>query len=799
MGIPVVSIMFIFLHLHCIHGSNVFTKDVSQVAGVGTAKKWLVFMEMRIKQCMKIPHGPRVELLGLIGCLITRPVSQKRCYTYKSRWAIWFQKQYGITILHKSWFSKSRLNTCRKTGSLILNVFVHGMFNIHVNFLHFEMVDTFFMYPFHHDCMDSPATITIVMNGTSYEYCGAHYPYSIYFPKNMVSLKLDTQDGPYIFPGHIHVVLEIGVVDRHIFHDKYGMQKGTMTWSDFKVRWYRITVEMLYRVMIRAVFTDRRKSILIIYDGPNENMPKLLNHNYQLNETILSSTFQIFVVRESNRRTEQSALTFKAIKDKQIVVKPSQQVFLKNNSGCGIKNTKTWMCTYHIFSPVGTHAELHIVSLDISGPYKDMYVSAGVAIYNVINQNRTLIAHWYMSIDTIDRALVITGTENELHMVVFSYSPFAVLSYHFSVDSSRCIGRFIGKFMRPSLLSIPHFSRSSSTGETFEEFLIQFNVTRECLTVQLIFLPVEYPISFHTSVTIAFSYKQALHVWKYSKGNEFMVHSCEISGDYIRVQGRIYSYTSFMEIIGMVDVVDCWSASNSIINIFEVHPNECFLPCQIVDIPIITVNGNHELCDICTYEWINNYDVYVFKYLPSYGSIKFERMYGNISSLEICIGLTQRSCCSGPVHCYFTVNTTFQFSERRSLAATIYSTDVWRTQRLSDDNDDDGENCQLNCSFPTEDPVLFRFGAYEYIPRNTFNASWLVNWSSAGYECARIGAQLLTVFDRRELAFIIQNIMIPYAIEHIFIGMQRKVRISFEEVLTKFDISYSSLYVAGKT
>ena len=200
MGIPVVFIMIIFLHLHYIHGSYIFTKDVSQVAGVGSAKKWLVFMEIRIKQCMKItPHDPRVELLGI--------------------WAIRFQKQYGVTIMYKNGLSESWRNTCRTTGSFILNAFVHSMFNINVNFLQFEMVDTFSMYPFHHDCIDSPATFKIDMDGTSYEYCGAHYPYSIYFSKNMVSLKLDMQNGPYIFPGHVLVVLEIGVVDRHMFHD----------------------------------------------------------------------------------------------------------------------------------------------------------------------------------------------------------------------------------------------------------------------------------------------------------------------------------------------------------------------------------------------------------------------------------------------------------------------------------------------------------------------------------------------------------------------------------------------------
>ena len=777
MGIPVTLVMINFLCLNYIDGTYVFEKVVSQMTGIGATKKWLSFMEIRIKTCLsirQIPHFQRHDLIGLVRCLVTRPMSQRRCYIHRN-WVIWLQKHHEVTILPHSAVSYSERKKCQNAGSLIINAFVHGIFNINVTFLHFVMTDVFHMYPFNNDCIGSPEILKTDMDGTSCEYCGAHYPSSTYFNKSNVSLKLDMRNGRR---GRIDVVFEIGVIDKYIFHEQYSMHTGTMTWSDFKIQWYCINVEMLYRVMIHAGFPDKLKSIISIYDGPNENMPELLNYKYQLNETLLSSTFQIFIVFVSNNNMMKLALTYKAVRGKQIMLKPPQQIFLRNNTGCGIKDTKTWMCTYHIISPLGTQAELKVVSLDISGPCRNMYVSAGVAIYNVINQNRSLVAHWHRSIDATEGELIITGTENELHMVVFSYSPFAILSYHFSIDSSRCTGLFIGKFIRPSLLSIPWVVRFSTLDARKDQVLIQFSVTRGCLVVQLLFLPVEYPVSFRL-IKITFTYKQALHVSKYSVGIDHMVYSCEIFGDYSRVRGETSFHISSLEIVGVVNVIDCWSASNSIMTILKVHRNECFLPCQAANIPITTVNGNHELCDICAYEWIFKYKLYALYYLPSYGSLKFERIYGNNSSLELCIVSEPRSCCTQQVYCYFSIETTFQFSEQRVMSATIYSSDVWRTKRLTSMKYDG--RCQSDCSFPTENPVLFRLGAYEYIPKNTFEGSRIrQNWSSASYECGKIGAQLLTVFDRQELNFIIQNIMTPYAIEHVFIGMQRQVRKSFE-------------------
>ena len=375
------------------------------------------------------------------------------------------------------------------------------VFNINITFLYFLMSDRFGMYLLQNDCSDSPVIFKTDAYGHPSEYCGAHYPWSMYFAQNRVSLKLDLRPDSLNFPVNVHVVVKIGVVDKHIFLYKYDIYTGLMTWSGFKVHWYRINVEMLHRVMIHACFAHEWKSEAIIYNGPNANMPIISNHKYQLNETIMSSTFQIFVVHVSKTNIENSTLIFNAFRDKPIMLKPSKQMFLRNNSGCGIKNTKTWMCTYHIFVPVGTSASLKVISLDIVGPFRNMYESAGVAIYNLINQSKSLVTHWHTSIESEYGEFVITSSENELYMTAFAYAPFAVLSYHFSIESGMCIGRFIGKFMRPPFSITPLCSRSRLTKHACKECFVQINLTRECLVVQLIFLPIEYPVLGRLSVS----------------------------------------------------------------------------------------------------------------------------------------------------------------------------------------------------------------------------------------------------------------------------------------------------------
>ena len=226
--------------------------------------------------------------------------------------------------------------------------------------------------------------------------------------------------------------------------------------------------------------------------------------------------------------------------------------------------------------------------------------------------------------------------------------------------------------------------------------------------------------------------------------------------------------------IGTVEDINCKTASNLIMNIIKIDANICLVPCQAANIPLVTVSGNNTLCDLCMYEWIHKAQSYSGNYVPSYGSIKFERLYDDLFSSEICIVSLARSCCTGHEFCYFSSHTTLKFSEPRKITAKIYNADVWRIQKIANSNFHHDDHIPL---FATENPIFFKYGAYEYILKYSLLDHWgLGNWSISSYRCHIIGAQLLTVFSRHELNFIIKNIMIPFSIDHVFIGMQRQVR-----------------------
>ena len=191
MGIPAILIMIMFLHMNYIYGAYIFEKDVSHITRVGTAKKWLVFMEIRIKLCMKIremSHYAWGNLVGLTRCLATeRTEPQQRCYRDKYKWRVWFHTQYHMSI----WRRMQQIK-CRCADPLNFTALVHGMFNINVTFVRFKMSDRFGMYPLQDDCSESPTIFKINTDNITYDFCASHYPWSTYFATNRVSLKLDT-------------------------------------------------------------------------------------------------------------------------------------------------------------------------------------------------------------------------------------------------------------------------------------------------------------------------------------------------------------------------------------------------------------------------------------------------------------------------------------------------------------------------------------------------------------------------------------------------------------------------------
>ena len=778
-GVRMIFTLVMFLSFNYINGAYPFEHDITKMIGVEPAKDWLVFMEIRINRCIR--SMPYNSMQSFLKCLVTRSQSERRCYSYvlpcRNFRALCIHGKL-LTIQAPLWQVTPEA-IVRNPRQLTIKTFVHSAFNMNVTLLQYTVTDKYHMQPCRniHDC-GKTAFIFKMDNGfKSCVYCGKHYPYNVYGRNNTVTFEL--HDTSYAC-GYVHVVLEIGVVDRYIVFDQCSSSSGSITWGQSKVNWYRINVDMLYRVMLDIGCTAKWESMLLVYDGPNANMPKLLNKHKGYVGKAFSTTFQVFVVHISNSDLIPAVVNFTALKNEHTTLRPNQQIYLRNNSDCGINNTKSWMCTYHILSPVGTQASIKVLSLNISGPYSRMFISAGVAIYNVVNQNRTLVAHWHDNIDVHGRDLVITGTENELYMTVFAYSPFAILSYHFHINYSACVGRFIGKSLRPSLMIIPHLMEYSNK-RILKHFYIQFNVTRQCASIHILFLPTEC-LDDYLLIHIYTVYQQVLYIRKRSFKTEFSyTPHLGVDGNFYQLQGKQTPHTMAWEILGKPGTMRSRVPprnSNIDMHVITVRQLDCLQSCHALKIHTTSPVGNSEMCDICQYRWIYNSHKYKLSYSPSHGPIQFERLHGSLP-LKICVESVVGVCCGGHIFCYLgNVNyTLFQFQARRKIEINIEANEVWRTQSMGLRKIDPWDYpCLPHCPFTIPNGGSFRYGVYDYILANSFEVLSLGSWYKGNNRCRKFDAHLLTVFDRAELQFIHENIMNPYQLEHVFMGIKRRVR-----------------------
>ena len=242
-------------------------------------------------------------------------------------------------------------------------------------------------------------------------------------------------------------------------------------------------------------------------------MPRLDAYNDRFHKTLYrSSTFQVFVVSIIPKKFEDFRLIYKP--DQMFisnVVTATQRIQVQNNTGCGNRNINSWMCTLAIASPRSTHARLRILQMDFNGPFSDMFVSSGIAVYNVIKNNSNLVAHFCSDTSFLWRSLALTGTENRLFVSFYAYSPFALLSCSVIAESSPCVGRFIGWHIRPSITMMPHEVHRVGYVDTVN---VKVDINSQCVAIHIIFTPDEYIPLFYM-INIIFDYGGMLSVHAY--------------------------------------------------------------------------------------------------------------------------------------------------------------------------------------------------------------------------------------------------------------------------------------------
>ena len=106
----------------------------------------------------------------------------------------------------------------------------------------------------------------------------------------------------------------------------------------------------------------------------------------------------------------------------------NSQIDIKNNSSCENMDISSWMCTLNMISPEKSSANLQILNLRFSGPFDNMYISVSIAVYNILQNKSTLVAHFNTNKAALQRNLTIIATENTLFVTFYAYSPFTLLS-----------------------------------------------------------------------------------------------------------------------------------------------------------------------------------------------------------------------------------------------------------------------------------------------------------------------------------------------------------------------------------
>ena len=750
-------------------GAYPFNHDILRATGMSPPKRWLIFMEYRIQRCMGFYQSSAnrgKDLISVFQCLIIHQKRPKRCYCCRTRF------NYCLIISEdKLQFKNSRRviaqQNCQETAVKDIHISVHNLF--HINFIVTSLANRhmYFGNVYKGQCDTYDEIFTVSFNNHSEEFCGTRYPWSIYIPFNQAEVRI--RDGGNL-PFEI-ILGEVEVMDRQFISRLQGSHiEDLISWGHFKVQKYLITVEMLFRIRLFAISGSR----VVIYDGPRPQMPKLSPYENIFDQShYVSSTFQVVVVYafiDENFSSEVKYNTDDDIKPRKLMT--FNLVLLRNNSGCGNLSTLSWMCTFNIISSRETQASVKIIQLDFSGPFTDTHISGGVAIYNVINNRANLVVHLSHNygLEYRQMPLSITGSENELYISVYAYSPYTLLSLKFIAHISPCIGIFIGKNVRPSLAKIPYFIEREYIQKPFRvNFHITLNIIGQCYIIHVAFLYIE-PIQFRYTVFSHFKECAFMHLhynrygvdseslsfWASGKfqlvGGHHNYQFCKVFGDICRFAIHLRYPQSARDFVATVDATQMG----------------CLRPWL-------------EMCDVCKYLCLDISMKYRYFVLDPNEFIMLERIRGN-HSLVVWLSSLWRKVSGGHEIAYSMQPFTFRYPSPKKIRAVIEPGEHWRILRASLLSSDAMNYIERQP--PRIDIFKSQNGGYEYIlvvmqTDYDHQQTGIKDWLAYDVQCSKYDATFLRIHDYEELRFIVKSIMQPFLMERIYISRNYMDKVCF--------------------
>ena len=755
-------------------------------------KKWLVFIEMRILRCMR--HTLRAQLyssntLNFFRCITHTQNLTMTCVVYNRRLYLATKGNDVDLIVYPSILQEQDPKCLQKTiGSRKLNfgIFIHKLFDINLTIANFYHEGGRQMQPVNGNCQGFLTKFSVSYDNCTDTFCGKRFPWIIYTNSYKAALLLS----PIFFYESTHIVVKVSPVDKHFINSYCAVHSigQQMDWGVYSVYTYHIRAEMLYNLFISLESVLTQGSGIFIYNGPAQMMPQLVPYKNVSGKIIYrTSTFQAFVIAVSATKSATSRLIYNIDQTQVLATKSltlNQQIVITNNSGCGNMDISSWMCTLHIVSPISTHASLQILNPRFRGPFDNMHISIGIAVYNILENESNLVAHFYTSQAVLQKNVTIISTENKLLVTFYAYSPFTLLSSVVIANSNPCMGLFVGWYIRPSIALMPYNVTETTNYLGYHALSsnIYLNISAQCVVIHIIFIPNEY-FEYH-SISIIFEYHIMTSIHLESSVHDipplwWNCHKNVMDGDFSYTHLSPYSVSgsrSFKS-IGVIKQIDmeifnCGNRPFTIVSVFDIS---CMYPCRDLYKDSSGEKVSILKCDICKYKWlsiIHNGQWYLVS--SGINAVSDHMNGGRVMKFLLSSPISNTTPVDHYV-IYSTHKTPNHFNESRLMMARFEREEqVWRVPRESLKFMTKNEVSQVLISthFIRINATTFRRGGYEYLVLGFFAE----NWTAGDVECRKRGAYLLTVYDDRELHFVLNNIMRPLNLEHVFVGMKRMVR-----------------------
>ena len=403
------------LCLHVTQSAFPMERDVAELTGVSSVKRWVVFIEKLTMVCLNgIKNKDFSGLTDILWCMTKRNVTESTLWHY-SRWAI--IRRYP-NILHSESY-------------LPLQIIVHHQFNLNVTVINY----------FQNYARRKTGEIYLMISGK--RYGRLLYPFTFMSTGNSLDIE---------FPVNMDICIDIEYSISQRFNlTHYRETEGNgmfFLWSYFPVRFCRIHVDMRARLSFSTTSCLRCK--MIVYDGPTENHPIIMvNNGTSRYQSVMASTFQVFVVLIEVIHQQEIVITYVPTYITTAVYNISNnnnvEMIFDNRTRCHGYSLYARLCVFVFYTSSSKTIRFSMKDLRFNAKYSGNQYATGIVLFNHFNGTTEKLVELNSDLGEYETSeFEIIGTGSKMHVSIFEYILFASITVRFSMSTANCNSFLVG-------------------------------------------------------------------------------------------------------------------------------------------------------------------------------------------------------------------------------------------------------------------------------------------------------------------------------------------------------------------